>query len=94
MVEGVVDAVTAAGMTFTVPGWDGGRHLFGPAPWPVSRVEPTDHGHRVSHTMGGGDAATMRHDHVETVPARGARCLVLFLGAGVEKPWVLGWWPA
>lgn len=97
-VEGEVWDVTAAGLTFTVREWDGGRHKFGPAPWPVSRVEPADHTHSVSvsdtYSGGGsGTAETTQHDHVETEPRRGNRCLVLFVGAGVERPWVLGWWP-
>lgn len=37
--EGSVVAVTPAGMTFRVKDWDGGKHVFGPAPWPMSRVE-------------------------------------------------------
>lgn len=27
-------------------------------------------------------------------PVKGDRVLVLFLGAGVDRPWVLGWWPS
>lgn len=87
MAEGRVLDITAAGMRFTVPDWDGGKHVFGPAPWPMSRVEPVDH----THPLGGSSAS---HDHPETVPARGARALVLFLGEGIERPWVLNWWPA
>ncbi len=74
-VEGSLFDVTPDGARFTVPSWDGGKHVFGPAPWPLSRVEPTG-----------------AHDHEASVPPRGARVLVLFLGAGVERPWVLGWW--
>jgi len=91
-VEGVILDVTSGGARFTVPDWDGGRHVFGPAPWPVSRVEPTDHSHSVSHSMGGGPAETVTHDHAETRPARGARCLVVFVGEGIERPWILGVW--
>ncbi len=29
-----------------------------------------------------------------TAPSSGARALVLFLGGGIENPWVLGWWPS
>ncbi len=72
-VEGVVFDVAPAGMRFTIPEWDNGRHVFGPAPWPASRVEPADH-------------------HAEATPRRGARALVLFLGEGIERPWILGWW--
>lgn len=76
-VEGSVVAATPNGVTFRVKNWDDGRHLFGPAPWPLSRVE----------SAGG-------HDHVETPPLAGWRCLVLFLGEGISNPWVIGVWPA
>jgi hypothetical protein len=76
-VEGECHSVTAEGMYFTIDGWDEGKYVFGPAPWPTSRVDL------------GPDA----HDHSETVPTAGDRVLVLFLGGGVERPWVLGWWP-
>lgn len=78
-VEGEVYDVTPAGMRFTIKSWDGGKHVFGPAPWPMSRVEAASDGGPL-------------HDHAETVPAPGARCLVLFLGGGVDRPWVLGVW--
>lgn len=80
-VEGKVHDVGPKGMRFTVPDWDGGKHVFGPAPWPMSRVQPASDG-------------DPEHDHAETAPARGARCLVLFIGGGIDRPWVLGWWPA
>lgn len=80
-VEGSVVAVTAAGMTFRVKEWDGGKHVFGPAPWPMARVQPTNDG-------------SGAHDHAETVPTAGWRCLVLFLGEGISRPWVMGVWPA
>jgi hypothetical protein len=82
-VEGEVYDVSSAGMRFTVPAWDGGKYLFGPAPWPLSQVEPINDG--------GDGAAT--HDHAGTSPARGARCLVFFVGGGIDRPWVLGVWP-
>lgn len=75
IVEGRIQSATASGATFTVPSWDKGRHVFGPAPWPMSRVEPTE-----------------GHDHIETTPPKGARCLVVFVGTGVSNPWILGWW--
>ena len=77
--EGVVKKVTPDGAVFTIPDWDDGKHLFGPAPWPMSRVEPAD----VGGTL---------HDHTATEPPAGSRCLVLFVGAGVDRPWILGWW--
>lgn len=75
-VEAEVFDVVPAGMRFTIPDWDGGKHVFGPAPWPMSRVE-----------------TAQLHDHSETVPAKGSRVLVLFLGDGVDRPWVIGVWP-
>lgn len=76
-VEGSVVSITAAGLTFRVKEWDGGKHVFGPAPWPMSRVE-----------------SASAHDHAETKPSAGDRCLVLFLGSGISNPWVIGVWPA
>lgn len=75
-VEGLCRSVDSGGMYFTIPSWDSGMHVFGPAPWPMSRIE-----------------LASGHDHPETVPQNGARVLVLFLGGGVDRPWVLGWWP-
>ena len=92
-VEGLIADLSSSGARFTVPSWDGGKHVFGPAPWPMSRIEPEQlHMHPVSHTTGGGPAQPVPHDHVETKPARGARCLVVFVGNGIENPWILGWW--
>jgi hypothetical protein len=82
VVEGKVKNVDAKGLYFTVPDWDGGKFTFGPAPWPVSRVEPA---------VSGADAP---HDHAETKPSAGDRCLVVFEGEGVSNPWCVGWWPA
>ena len=82
--EGQVFDVSSAGMRFTVREWDGGRHIFGPAPWPRAQVEAVSHSHP--------DGAAVSHIHSETVPARGARVLVLFRGHGVENPWVVGVW--
>ena len=94
VVEGRVHDVGPAGLRFTVPDWDGGTHVFGPAPWPMSRVEiEAQHSHPVSHSMGGGPASPVPHDHAETVPQRGDRALVLFAGDGIANPWVVGWWP-
>lgn len=76
-VEAQVHDVTPAGLRFTVKDWDQGKHVFGPAPWPMSRVEPAS-----------------LHDHPETVPTKGMRALVLFLGDGIDRPWVIGVWPA
>lgn len=77
VVEGRVHAVTAAGVIFTVPDFDGGKHRFGPAPWPRSLVD-----------------VAAAHDHEGTAPTINARCLVIFVGTGVDTPWVVGWWDA
>lgn len=82
-VEGEAYDVGPKGMRFTVEDWDGGKHVFGPAPWAMSRVEPAPQ-----------DYAGGTHDHVETAPTRGDRVLVLFLGDGIDQSWILGWWPA
>jgi hypothetical protein len=81
-VEGQVYDVGPAGMRFTVKDWDGGKHVFGPAPWPMSRVEPVS------------DGIDPAHDHPETRPTAGARVLILFLGEGIDRSWIVGWWPA
>lgn len=93
-VEGVVYDVTAEGMRFTVPSWDNGKHVFGPAPWPVTRMEPSAHVHSVTLDTGSVETSSTTHSHGESVPNRGARALVLFLGGGIENPWVVGWWAA
>lgn len=66
IVEAQVHDVTAAGMRFTIRDWDNGKHVFGPAPWPMT----------------------------QTIPTKGARALVVFVGGGIDRPWVLGWWAA
>lgn len=81
-VEGVVHSITASGMRFTVPDWDGGTHVFGPAPWPRSLIEPTSVG---DHGV---------HDHEGSPPVTGDRCAVIFIGNGIDNPWVIGFWPA
>lgn len=37
-VEGECLSITSDGMYFKVPEWDGGRHSFGPAPWPKTAL--------------------------------------------------------
>lgn len=76
--EGIIKAVKPEGATFTIPDWDNGKHVFGPAPWPRSLAKP----------IVGGDG----HTHETSEPPVGSRCLVLFVGAGVDRPWILGWW--
>lgn len=42
IIIGRVLGVTPAGLRFTIPSWDGGRHAWGPCPWPSwSQVAPT-----------------------------------------------------
>lgn len=82
-VEGKVKAVTAAGVTFTVADYDGGKHVFGPAPWHRGAAAATD------ADGPGGEAA---HVHTAAPPPVGARCLVVFVGTGVERPWVVAWY--
>jgi hypothetical protein len=89
VVEGKVRAVSADGLTFTVPDWDDGKYVFGPAPFirlVALTTTPTavaDHG---VHTH---DVAPAPNQ-----PNAGDRCLVMFEGEGVSNPWVIGWWPA
>lgn len=64
--EGLVHEVVTDGLTFTVPDFDDGTYLFGPAPFPQA---------------------------LTFTPAAGDRCLVVFAGAGIDKPWVVGVWP-
>jgi hypothetical protein len=132
--EGVVERVGSDGMYFKLPSWDRGKHIFGPCPWPMSRVEPATlditlgsgkdpdhpaHGHGTHHHVLSGNNTSDEsvpttglahdghthpgtvdpeiHDHTETVPVKGDRCLVLFPTAdndGVAQPWVIGWWPS
>lgn len=81
--EGVVRSVAAAGVSFVVPDYDGGRHLFGPAPWHRGSAAATD------ADGGGTDPA---HVHTAAPPPVGARCLVVFAGGSIERPWVVAWW--
>jgi hypothetical protein len=84
VVEGRVHSVTVAGMFFTVPTWDKGKHRFGPAPWPAA-------------TTDAGTYAPVPHSHTLLIPPAGARCLILFApsdGGEIGNPWCLAWWPA
>lgn len=79
-VEGRVNTVTPQGVKFTIPDFDGGKHVFGPAPYTLAAVDPA--------------AGPDVHDHAGTAPPVGSRCLVVFVGLGIDRPWVLAWWPA
>lgn len=89
MVEGKIKRITAQGIYFTIKDWDNSKHEFGPAPYTWSRHTT------VTDT---GSYAPVLHTHVVPIPADGPaagdRCLVVFVGGGVEDPWVIGWWPA
>lgn len=63
-VEGRIQSVGPNGAMFTIPSWDNGHHVFGPAP----------------------------HVHSSTTPPPNALCLVIFMGTGIDHPWILGWW--
>lgn len=80
IVEGRIRSGTATAATFTVPAWDDGRHVFGPAPLNAALIDEAvsgDHG---------------PHIHEPLVPSQGSLCLVLFLGNGVDNAYILGWW--
>lgn len=36
--EGVIRTIEDDGVTFTMPAWDEGRHVFGPAPYPLDML--------------------------------------------------------
>lgn len=81
--EGTITRTTAEGVFFVLPGYSPGLE-FGPAKWTRSAIEPNVHSHP--------DAGTSEHDHEATFPPAGATCLVLFVGPGIQRPWVVGWW--
>lgn len=74
--EGTVLRTTADGVFFRLLGYSDTLE-FGPAKWTRPGVEP-----------GGTDV----HDHTGTTPQPGQDCLVVFVGPGIQRPWVLGWW--
>lgn len=40
VIEAQSHSLGAGGLYFTVDAWDGGKHVFGPAPWPTGSAEP------------------------------------------------------
>lgn len=82
--EGIVKSVGPKGVKFVLPDFDD-QLLFGPAPYPRYGIEPAG-----AHNHGGGGVDD--HDHEWTDPPVGARCLVVFVGAGIDRPWLVGWW--
>lgn len=79
IVEGIVKSVSSRGVIFVVPDFDKGIFEYGPAPYTRALVEP-----------GGSES----HVHSPSIPGTGHRCLVLFVGTGIDRPWVVSWWPA
>jgi hypothetical protein len=105
MVEGKIKRITAQGIYFTLKDWDNGKHEFGPAPytWPALTVTSntnalSDNGTLVIGGTPEPHTHTSPHTHQVPIPVNqpvgGDRCLVVFVGGGVEDPWVIGWWPA
>lgn len=90
--EGIVRSVGPKGIRFILPDYDE-KYVFGPAPWTKSAVEPAGaHSHSETGTGGGTTSTAPDHDHNPTDPPVGARCLVVFVGNGIGRPWVIGWW--
>lgn len=81
--EGIVRKVTAQGVRFVIPEFDP-QYVFGPAPYTKVDVLPK--------SGGAGDDAFASHDHDVATPPVGAKCLVAFVGLGIDRPWVVGWW--
>lgn len=79
--EGRIHSVDLAGAYFTSDMGEG-RFKFGPCPYPISSVD-----------VGAGPDA---HDHANTPPTVGHRCLVqsYYDSAGTEKFWIIATWPA
>lgn len=78
MVEGRVHSVTTKGLFFTLPS-DDYKHKYGPAPWPGMRLK-----------TGTASAGTAHTHQTMANPVVGDRCLVVFLGTGIDSPWCLG----
>jgi hypothetical protein len=88
VVEGTVLGLDGNGLYFVVKGWDQ-RLRFGPCPWPRTLLEPTSHSHSSTEPV-----SSESHDHEGSVPTVGARCLILFVPPGIDRPWCIGWWPS
>lgn len=78
--EGRVVDVGPAGIRFTIGDLDQHRTVFGPAPWNEHDTGPA--------------SAGAAHVHTARQPVAGDRCLAVFVGNGIDRPWILAWWPA
>lgn len=90
--EGIIKSVSAAGIKFTIPDFDP-HQLFGPAKYTKVAIEDVST-HTHTNPEGGNTGASGAHDHAGTTPPVGAKCLVIWAGSGVGRPWVIGWWVA
>lgn len=90
--EGLIKSVGVKGIRFTIPEYNA-QTIFGPAPYTKVAVEPAGvHDHEETGEGGGTTSEQANHDHAGTVPLVGAKCLVVFVGNGIGRPWVVGWW--
>lgn len=77
-VEGKILKVTNKGLFFTLAG-DEHKHSYGPVPWP--------------NLATGAQTAGTAHTHPIANPTVGHRCLVVFMGTGIDTAWCIGVWP-
>jgi hypothetical protein len=90
--DALVHDATATTLRFTIPAYDG-VHVFGPAPYPDQ-----DHPTKVdgTHTHPG-ETTSGTHSHRDSptpTPPKGTKCVVGFVGPGIDRPRVLaiyGW---
>lgn len=84
---GKVVSATASTVTFTIPAFDK-QAKFGPAPYP----RPAQH----QVNLSGASLSPNPHSHDPGLPPRGTTCLVVFIGPGVDQPYVLAFygWPS
>lgn len=84
--DAIIQTATATTCTFTIPVFDA-HAAFGPAPYPRPALHQT--------TLTSGASLTPNpHAHDPGLPPRGTKCLVVFVGPGVDKPRVIalyGW---
>jgi hypothetical protein len=102
--EGTVIRVVPGGVIFTIKDWDDGVHEFGPAKWdhgPVPTGEVRDAEGVVMpskrvvvklDTFGNIDNIVIE-EAVSAAPPIGSSCLVVFVGTGIDKPWIVAWTP-
>lgn len=80
--EGLVHHVDSSGVYFTLPSWSD-SDVFGPARWHAATT--------VDVSGGSGEPAFAAHHHDIAAPAVGQLCVVVFVGAGVNRPWIVAW---